>query len=80
MFNPRLVGQLVQARGQDQKVPARFAEPYINASGETVVPINEHCDLEMKRPALAELVGFDRFVPPRIVCRRQVGIELEIRH
>ncbi|MEL6301738.1 MAG: hypothetical protein AAFR07_08860 [Pseudomonadota bacterium] len=79
VFDPRLVGQLVRARGQGQKVPARTDEPYINASGETVVPINENCALEMKQPALTGLVDFDRFVPPRMVCRNKTVGNLEIR-
>ena len=79
VFDPRLVGQLALAREQDQRARTQASEPYRNASGETVVPISETCHLEMKAPVLSGLVDFDRFVPPRIVCRKETGIELEIR-
>ncbi|MEM6818157.1 MAG: hypothetical protein AAF578_05165 [Pseudomonadota bacterium] len=79
VFDPRLVGQLVRVRAQDQGVQTETNQPYINTSGETVVPISDTCHLEINAPVLSGLVDFDRFVPPRMVCRKETGIELEIR-
>ncbi len=78
VFDPRLSGELALAREQDRSARTQANDPYINASGETVLPISETCHLEIKAPALSGLVDFDRFVPPRIVCRNKSGIDLDI--